>query len=78
MRRCLQAAKEHKQLQMDMSFDKGTDLPPLLINPSAPLVPLQPGLAMCEPLEKPDTPTGDHPFGLLVGYASAICETVHV
>ena len=43
---------------MDMSSDKGVELPPLLINPSAPLPPFQPALAMCEPLEKPDTPTG--------------------
>ena len=44
---------------MDMTSDKCLDLPPLLISPSAPLAPFQPGLAMSEPLEKPDTPTGD-------------------
>ena len=58
---------------MDVSSDKGADLPPLLINPSAPLAPYQPGLAMCEPLEKPDTPTGDPP-GSLIADAPAICK----
>ncbi|CAL5223499.1 g6025 [Coccomyxa viridis] len=69
LKHMLTAAKEHKQLQMDMSFDKGTDLPPLLINPSAPLAPLQPGLAMCEPLEKPDTPTGKVPNPLISAFS---------
>ena len=45
-----------------MTLDKGADLPPLLINPSAPLAPFQPGMPMCEPLEKPDTPTGGTPL----------------
>ena len=58
LQHCLQAS-EHQQLQMDMTSDKGGELPSLLISPSAPLAPFQPGLAMCKPLEKPDTPRGD-------------------
>ena len=55
----LQASQGEQPVQSDVVLVNRMDWPPLLINPSAPLVPCQQAHDIPKPLNKPNTPTGD-------------------
>ena len=55
----VQASQEEQPVQSDVIQVNRMEWPPLLINPSAPLLPFQQVYDSRKPLNKPDPPTGD-------------------
>ena len=61
----LQTSRNDQRLPKHFQADVPAGVPPLLLDPAAPLAPFQRTHGGCELLERPDTPAGDMAVSIL-------------